>query len=156
MSATLSQADVEYAGKKYNIAYYTGTGFVRSVSVLIHAKDPLSRPHWRRIHDGHQRKQKDNPSKTVLAVLALVKDRLAPQPTQIERFLASFPAGEVRFEKPFMTKGLAFAFARREAPKVVGGVVRVERQTVPAPGFAWGAEEVWEFSADGRQRRVIA
>lgn len=56
--------------------------------------------------------------------------------------------------KPFQTKGLAFAHARRVA-REINGVVSVQRQVPVSPTSPnWSVEETWEFHADGRQKRI--
>lgn len=76
-------------------------------------------------------------------------------PPDLERYCASYRTAEAPFSKPFLTKGLAFAFARREAPKVVEGMVTVEHQVLAPGAIDWKVVEAWEFTADGRGVRTV-
>uniref|UniRef100_A0AB74UN08 Uncharacterized protein n=1 Tax=Caulobacter phage BL57 TaxID=3348355 RepID=A0AB74UN08_9VIRU len=57
--------------------------------------------------------------------------------------------------KPFQTKGLAFGHARRMARETQGPATVDHEHPVSDASPNWAVVERWEFTPDGRVRRVI-
>lgn len=157
MSGAQTNLKIEHDGRTYGVTLVGDD--VWTIRTIWDNPDPLGPPSLSRtIYQGFIASQRDNPSPRVKAILAKVQaKRNGGKPVKavkpVERYLCSGRSAEGDFDKPFKTKGLAFAFARREAPSMLNQQARVERQTQAAAG-AWAAEEAWVFHADGRQERI--
>lgn len=57
--------------------------------------------------------------------------------------------------KPFRTKGLSFAHARRTARETQGIVAVEHQEPVSDASPNWAVIERWEFYPDGRERRTL-
>lgn len=151
----MSSYRVKIKDKTYAAEFIEPSGFLRRVRVLLPAPaGSLRSDSWRMIHDGHQRAQIENQSALVQQVITQATAmREAARTKPQERFLGSYRTAEAPFSKSFLTKGLAFAFARREVKKAVEGVVMVQRQNAPANTEDWKTVEAWHFYADGHAER---
>jgi hypothetical protein len=144
---------INHDGKTYQVEL-TEAGevdrIVTSWANPVRGRPPLSRS----IYQGGVGVTPSPRVKAILDKVELKSGGAGKGKPDAERYCVTGQIGGVEFAKPFRTKGLAFACARREAPSTVQKTVRVERQRAPAGSKDWTAVEAWRFHADGYVERV--